>query len=179
MLEISKHVLDVAENAVRAGATLIEIDIVENTETDILSVAIRDNGAGMTPSDAEKAVDPFFTTKNRSKPVGLGISLIKQAAETCGGRFEIESEPGTGTWVYAVFQHSHIDRQPLGDMPGVIAAVIAAAPDIDIIYTHRKNSASVTWRSQDLRNEIPGLALNHPKVLAFIRQNLNDELGAG
>ncbi len=175
MLEIAKHVLDVTENSIRAGADIIEIDITENTAKDLLSVEIRDNGGGMTEDVAKTATDPFFTTKD-CKSVGLGIALLKQAVEASGGSFILESQKDRGTKLCACFKHSHIDRQPLGDMSGVITAVIASNPEVDIVYTHSKNSGSFTWNSSCLRKDIEDIALNNAKVLAFIKQSINDEL---
>jgi len=44
MLELALHILDIAENSTRAGATLIEITIVEDLHEDVFSLEIRDNG---------------------------------------------------------------------------------------------------------------------------------------
>jgi len=47
MLDLAAHILDIAENSVRAGARLIEIDIDEDTAKDTLSIKIIDDGQGM------------------------------------------------------------------------------------------------------------------------------------
>ncbi len=123
MIELALHILDIAENSTRAHASFIEITIVEDLTADVFSFEIRDNGSGMDQETLRKAMDPFYTTKKVRK-IGLGLPMLAQAAERAGGRFEIESAPGVGTRVYARFRHSHIDRQPLGDIPGVITALI-------------------------------------------------------
>ena len=58
---------------------------------------------GMTPEEAGKVLDPFFTTRTTRK-VGLGVPFFKQAAESAGGSFQIGSEEGKGTEVTAVFR---------------------------------------------------------------------------
>ena len=83
MEDLSLHVLDIAENAVAAGATRITILINENEARDLLTIRISDNGPGMTKEAARRALDPFFTTKG--KRTGLGLPLLAQAAEQCGG----------------------------------------------------------------------------------------------
>ena len=78
MKELSLNVLDVAKNSVKAEATLIEIALIE-TETTLL-LRIRDNGYGMEPAFLERVLDPFSTTRTTRK-VGLGLPLLKLAAE--------------------------------------------------------------------------------------------------
>lgn len=102
MPEISLNILDVAENSVRAGASLIEIGVSVQTEEDTLTVVIKDDGCGMSAEQVEKVQDPFYTTRT-TRRVGLGVPFFKQAAESTGGSFSIMSELGKGTVVTAVF----------------------------------------------------------------------------
>ena len=113
MPEIAMNILDVAENSVRAGASLIRITVDISRELDRLNIVIEDNGCGMTAEQVAHVTDPFFTTRTTRK-VGLGVPFFKMAAESTGGSFSIESVPGQGTVVTAVFGLSHIDRMPLG-----------------------------------------------------------------
>ena len=85
MPEISLNILDVAENSVRAEASLIEITVSVQPEEDTLTVIIKDDGCGMTPEQAASVQDPFFTTRTTRK-VGLGVPFFKQAAESTGGQ---------------------------------------------------------------------------------------------
>jgi anti-sigma regulatory factor (Ser/Thr protein kinase) len=181
MIELALHVLDIAENSSRAASSLIEITIVEDTARDIFSMEIRDNGQGMDEPTLQKALDPFFTTK-KVRRIGLGLPMLSQAAEAAGGRFSIRSEPGKGTEVYAGFKHSHIDRQPLGDIAGSITALIIGNPDIDIVYTHRKNARTYILDTREIRKGLGEVPLNHREVINLIRNNINEgieELGEG
>ena len=72
MPEISLNILDVAENSVRAGASLIEIGVSVQTEEDTLTVVIKDDGCGMSAEQVEKVQDPFYTTRT-TRRVGLGV----------------------------------------------------------------------------------------------------------
>ena len=83
MPEISLNILDVAENSIRAQASLVEIEVDVQPAQDILAVTIRDNGRGMTAEEAAHAEDPFFTTRTTRK-VGLGIPFFRQAAVESG-----------------------------------------------------------------------------------------------
>ncbi len=173
MIELALHILDIAENSTRAQASLVEITIVEDLIEDILSFEIRDNGSGMDEETLRKAMDPFYTTK-KVRRVGLGLPMLAQAAQRAGGGFEIESSPGRGTRVCARFRHSHIDRQPMGDISGVISALVLGSPDIDFLYTHRKHGKTYILDTREIRRELGDIPLNHMEVLTFIRENVRE-----
>jgi len=137
MQDISLHILDIAENSIRAGATKIIVDIFENPGEDLLGVCITDNGPGMDEETIRKATDPFYTSKP-GKRVGLGISLLAQAAREGGGKLEIESEPGGGVKLFARFGYNHPDRKPLGDIQGTMKILSITHPEIEFVYQHEK-----------------------------------------
>ena len=60
---------------------------------------ITDHGIGMDAGVAAKAAEPFFTTKDPGKGLGLGLFLAKTAAERFGGKIHIQSEPDRGSIV--------------------------------------------------------------------------------
>ncbi|MEI8172888.1 MAG: ATP-binding protein [Deltaproteobacteria bacterium] len=180
MLELSLHILDIVENSTRAGASIVDIDITEDTAKDILSLDIRDNGSGMSEDVLKKVTDPFFTTKT-VRNVGLGLPMLAQAAERTEGRFIIESKGGEGTRVAVDFKLSHIDRQPLGDISGTMVTLIAGDPDIEFIYRHRRNGQSYILDTREIKKEIEDIPINHVDVLNFIRDHITEglkEIGA-
>jgi len=142
MEDLSLHILDVVENCLAASATRVEIAIIEDTERDLLSLEIRDNGRGMDAETCRKALDPFYTTRT-TRRVGLGLPLLAQAAREGGGHFELESEPGRGTTVRAVFQRSHPDRKPLGDVAATLETILTGRPELDLQFAHHKDSKLV------------------------------------
>ena len=149
MEDLSLHVLDIVENSLRAGAKTVEIQINEDRKRDVLEIEIRDDGGGMDASTVEKATDPFFTTKSVRR-VGLGLSLFQGAARRAGGDLSLSSKPGEGTTVKATFQHSHIDRQPLGDMAKTLTTLIIANPAVHFRYVHRENGDEYQIDSKQL-----------------------------
>ena len=172
MPEIALNILDIAENSVRADASLIGITVSVQPEEDTLTVSIKDDGCGMTPEEAGKVLDPFFTTRTTRK-VGLGVPFFKHAAESAGGSFQIDSEIGKGTEVTAVFRLSHIDRMPLGDISSVIHTLIVFNEQIDFRYTYGYGEKKFVLDTREMR-EILGteISFREPEVSAFIREYL-------
>jgi signal transduction histidine kinase len=105
MLELAEHILDIAENSIRAGATTVEIFINEDSAKDLLYIEIKDNGSGMTREEIGKVEDPFYTTKTVRR-VGLGIPLLANATKTSGGNLSLKSTKGKGTKLKATFQQT-------------------------------------------------------------------------
>ena len=181
MQELSMNVLDVAENSVRAGATLIEITVDEQPAQDLLTIVIRDNGCGMTTDQVQSVVDPFFTTRTTRK-VGLGVPFFKMAAEITGGSFNIQSKTGGGTTVTAEFIRSSIDRMPLGDMNETMLSLIECNAEIDFLYTRRFGDDELVLDTREFRAQLGGIPLTEPKVAKFISEFLSEntaELLAG
>ncbi len=145
MEDLSLHVLDLAENAISAGASRIMIAINENRARDLLTIRVADDGRGMTAAELERALDPFFTTKG--KRTGLGLALLAQTAGLCGGDVAVSSAPGRGTRVLARFRYGHIDRPPLTRMAETMMMLVFGHPEIDFRYRHRRNGRDFGFRS--------------------------------
>ena len=115
MKEIALYTLDIAQNSITARARHLDIALEEGPEAITLTIA--DDGTGMSPELLARVSDPFTTTRTTRK-MGLGIPLLRLAAEQTGGRVSIESTLGVGTTVTAVFCPGHIDCPPVGDIAG-------------------------------------------------------------
>ena len=177
MQEISMNILDVAENSVRAGATLVKIGVASLPEKGSLTVTIEDDGCGMTRQQLTQVTDPFFTTRTTRK-VGLGIPFFKMAAELTGGSFSIVSTPGEGTVVAAVFNSSSIDCMPLGDINETVFTLIHCNPQIDLLYTSSVGQAEMTLDTREFRRILGDIPLNSPQVSGFIREFLQENTAA-
>ncbi|MCP4665784.1 MAG: ATP-binding protein [Deltaproteobacteria bacterium] len=177
MEDLSLHILDIVENGTRAGATLVDISITEDASNDLLSITVRDNGRGMRRDMAEKTRDPFVTTRT-TRRVGMGLSLLHQAAQEAGGDLSIESEPDRGTCVCATFQASHIDRKPLGDMGSTMITLILGNPDVDFVYHSDFDGEETRLDTREIRAELEEpLFISHPAVLNVIRDLFNKDPG--
>jgi anti-sigma regulatory factor (Ser/Thr protein kinase) len=179
MREIALHLLDIAENSVAAHATCVEITVRENLDTDRLLASVHDNGKGMDAELLRMITDPFVTSRTTRK-VGLGIPLIKAAAETCGGSFTIESKPGKGTSLVVEFQHSHIDRMPLGDLAGTLLTLLIAYQDIRWVFSYEAVLPGegeldlVQWAfdSEPVKEILGELPFSEPGILTYLRSQL-------
>ncbi len=173
MTELSLNVLDVAENATRAKASLVEIRVSADTAQDSLVIVIKDDGCGMTPEQIAQVTDPFFTSRTTRK-VGLGVPFFKYAAESAGGAFTIHSTIGVGTEVTASFVLSHIDRMPLGDMTATIHNLIVYHEDVDFIYRYAYNEKSFTLDTREFREILGEVSFSAPEVSHYIKDFLTE-----
>ncbi len=173
MREITLHLLDIAENSVAAGAKNIDIYIEENLLKDRLYLSIEDDGKGMDEETVKAITDPFTTSRTERK-VGLGIPLLKNAAEACEGSLTVTSALGKGTKIEATFQHSHIDRMPLGDVAGTIYSLVIAHAELHWKFTYRVINAAgeakeFVFDDQPIKETLGEVPLTEPAVLAFLR----------
>ena len=179
MKELSLNVLDIVMNSVKAKATLINIHITEDDQT--LTMEIIDNGCGMTEEFLRGVIDPFCTTRTTRK-VGLGVPLLKLAAEQTGGgvtitsRHESEYPNDHGTHVTATFYKQHIDFTPMGDIISTVTTLIQGSPNIDFDFQHTSNFFSVSLDTREVREVLgPEIPLSEPEILSWIADNLNDQ----
>jgi hypothetical protein len=178
MDELSLYVLDITMNSVRAGASNIAIELIE--EGDWLDFTVRDNGCGMTEEQLSRLENPFFTTRTTRK-VGLGIPFLKMLAEMTGGYVKVTSVHESqgddhGTVTLARFGRNHIDFLPLGDMVETVKTLIQGSPEIHFTYRHKTESGEVTLDTADLR-EVLGedISLAEPEILTWIGSFLGEQ----
>ena len=165
MRELSLNVMDVAQNSVRAEATLVRISVTESDKDDRLTIEIADDGCGMTQEQVQQVIDPFFTTRTTRK-VGLGVPLFKLSAEQTGGSFDIQSEKGVGT--------TTTDMTPLGDINSTVKILIQCNPQIDFVYTCTTDNGSFTLDTRELREVLGDVSLDTPDVLLWIGDYLEE-----
>ncbi len=181
MKELSLNILDITENSVKAGATLTEI-LIEETDGELL-LRITDNGCGMSEETVKTVQNPFYTTRTTRK-VGLGIPLLKLAAEQTGGYIKIRSatveQVGDkhGTEVEALFYKNHLDFTPLGDVISTVTTLIQGHPDTDFLFIHKKGCCEVRLDTRQLREVLEDVPLNTYEVILWIKDNLEAEYAA-
>lgn len=175
MKELSLHILDVARNSIRAEATLIEILIKENDIKNIISICIKDNGKGMDEKTLSQVTNPFFTTRD-VRNVGLGIPLLKAAAERCNGYFKIESTKDVGTKIECTFEKNHIDRAPFGNMGDTIMALVGSLEGSELKYVHKHNENDFTLDTAQIKEILGDVEISSSEVLLWIKDFINENL---
>jgi len=178
MKELSLNILDIAENSIKAKATLTEIVIDETENT--LTITVKDDGCGMSHEMLVAVTDPFCTTRT-TRSVGLGIPLFKMSAEQTGGYFSIESVPDEGnkqfhgTTVIGHYNKDHIDFTPLGDIVSTIITLIQGHPDTDFLYMHKYLGKQVRLDTRDLRSVLGDIPLDSYDIIKWIESELNNQ----
>ena len=156
MHDLSLYLLDVIENSVRAGASVIATTIVADRTAGTLAIDVEDDGPGL-PVGAEAALDPFYTTKQHKK-TGLGLSLFRQAAEDAGGGLTVGRSEGLGgVAVHAWMALDNVDRPPLGDVAASIITMVATNPDVDFRVDLIDGDERVEVRGSELPQRLPDL----------------------
>ena len=171
MKELSLHVLDITENSINAGASRISINIIENTEEDEIKICITDNGKGIKEELLKDIADPFVTTR-KTRNVGLGIPLLKAAAEDTNGSFFIKSKINKGTTLTATFQRSHIDRMPLGDIESTFISLLISFPDINWEFNYSIDNNNFEFYSKTIKDQLKDVPYTDPIVLRYLRSEI-------
>ncbi|WP_242855851.1 sensor histidine kinase [Ruminiclostridium josui] len=105
--EVLNNILKNAVEALQPGGE-IGIHVVESKK--ILTVEVRDNGPGISPSNLARIFDPFFSTKKNSMNFGLGLSYCYNVMHKHGGDIEVESDGNNGTAVILKFLSKKVKK---------------------------------------------------------------------
>ena len=175
MKSLSLNILDIIQNSIKASADEISVEISECVAEDLYRISIKDNGIGIPESMLKIVTDPFVTSR-KTRKIGLGLALLKYHAELTGGFLIIESEEGKGTVVTANFSFSHIDRQPMGDIAGVIKILIAANPAINFKYRHITVKGEYYLSTRDIKEYLEVETLYDNALLSDISKMINENL---
>lgn len=177
MKELSLNILDIAMNSVKAGAENILIKLTETAET--LTLVIKDDGCGMSEETVKNVMNPFYTTRT-TRSVGLGVPLLKLAAEQTGGGIKIESVSESvnpeihGTTVTAEFYKNHLDFTPLGDVVSTVTTLIQGSPEREWRFEHVFEGGSVELDTKELREVLGDVPLDNFEVIKWIEEFLKE-----
>lgn len=174
MKELSLNILDIVQNSIRAEADLITIEIRESARQNFYRIIIKDNGKGIPPELLGNVKDPFVTTRTKRK-MGLGLPLLDYHAGIAGGGLKIDSEPGKGTKVEADFLYDHIDRQPLGDMAGVLKILVGSNHRRNFEYFHFSDKGEYSFSTIEIK-DVLGIEEIEGDLLGDIGEMISENL---
>ena len=175
MRDLSLHILDLAQNSVRANAALVEI-MVSVDESRLITITIRDDGSGMSDELKERVTSPFATTRTTRK-VGLGIPMMLENAQRAGGDLTIDSQVGRGTSLTVTYDTRNIDSLPLGDLAGTMLSLILANPDRpDFLFEGKSPAGEADFDTRQVRQVLGGVSLAEPAVVAWMKEALEETI---
>lgn len=175
MRDLSLHILDLVQNSVRAGATLVQLRITVD-EKKWITISILDDGCGMDEELCKRVLSPFATTRTTRK-VGLGIPLMAQNARLTGGDVAIKSEVGKGTELTVTLDGSSIDCLPLGDLAGTMVSLISANPERpDFVLICKSEKGEMSFDIRQVRQILSGVSLNEPEITAWMLSGIQEEI---
>lgn len=173
LTELSLHVLDIAENSVKAQAKNVGIEIIIKEAENLLKIIIRDDGTGMDEETLKNVINPFYTTR-KTRKVGLGVPFFREAALQTEGDFNITSKLGVGTTVTACFTLNHLDRMPLGDISATIHTLVVYHPELDFRYRYVFNDAEFVLDTKEFKDILGDVSFKEPEISAYIKAFLDE-----
>ena len=175
MRDLSLHILDLAQNSVRAEATVVSLSVLAG-EDGMLTILIEDDGCGMSEELLAQVQSPFSTTRTTRK-VGLGIPMMAENCRLAGGNLSIKSTLGKGTSLTATMNTASIDCLPLGDLAGTVTALVSANPDKpDFTLCCRSPKGEMQFDTREIRLALQGVPLNEPEIIAWMLESLQEEI---
>jgi PAS domain S-box-containing protein len=98
--------INVIKNALQAMPQGGKLDINGNIGKDVIEVAFQDTGPGLSREELESIFQPFYSTKEGTKGLGLGLPICRKILERYGGNMLLESQLGQGTKVKIILPKS-------------------------------------------------------------------------
>jgi two-component system sensor histidine kinase RegB len=104
---VAQAVRNLIHNGLDASGEAGRVRLESTIDDQRLRLSVSDEGAGMTEDVLGRVGDPFFTTKEPGRGIGLGLFLARNVISQLGGRIDFRSQPGLGTTATVLL--------PLGD----------------------------------------------------------------
>ena len=139
---LGDHLTDLVQNAIEAGATRVDVRIIEQAA--VLELEVIDNGCGMSEQTLRRALDPASTDgrKHPGRRFGLGLAFLKQMADATGGRLDLASKPGQGTQVRLALDRTHVDLPPQEGLAGALAGLMGFEGAYELTIAHQCDERS-------------------------------------
>lgn len=175
MKDLSLHLMDIAQNATEADAAHVKVTLVAEGGARTLAMTVSDDGRGMDAAFLARVTDPFTTTRTTRK-VGLGIPLLKLAAELTGGTLDIVSEAGFGTSLKCLFHIDHVDRIPVGDIGGTMAALMTAWTEIGWAFRLGSENGEFDLTTDEMKEILGDVPLGSPAIAGWLEETIREAM---
>ena len=175
MQDISLHLLDIAENSIRAQAQNIQIELHEVPSNNQLILRVSDDGLGMSKEFLKNVTFSYVTTRTTRK-VGLGLPLLYHSCVSAGGSLKIQSKLCEGTLIEAVMQYDHINRLPIGDVASSLMILIQGNPDTEFIYTHTYERKHFVFSTSEVKQILDTISIQELEVIQWLRCYMTEHI---
>ena len=108
---VAQAIRNLIHNGLDASGSDGRVQVEPRLMADRLQILVSDSGDGMSEDVLDRAGDPFFTTKEPGRGIGLGLFLTRNVISQLGGEIDFRSQLGSGTQAYVSL--------PLGSRPPV------------------------------------------------------------
>ncbi len=103
---ITKAVSNLLSNANKYAASRIDLSLAMQPDAHHLTIAVSDDGPGISRADLPHVFQPFYQGKNGKPGTGIGLTIVKSVVDQHHGTISIDSEPGRGTTISLVLPAS-------------------------------------------------------------------------
>ena len=134
-------------------------------------LAVTDTGTGMSKEIAERALEPFFTTKPTGQGTGLGLSMVYGFVKQSKGHIKIYSEEGHGTTVRLYLPVATSDREDSHVVADHSSLPLARADEVVLVV---EDDATVLRLAVQLLTQLGYQTLearDGPEALAMLERN--------
>lgn len=121
LLNLAVNARDAMPDGGAIHITLREAEVATDSASMVsgsyVVLSVRDEGIGMDEGTLQKAIEPFFSTKELGKGTGLGLSMVHGLALQLGGQLALASTPGKGTTaeIWIPVSANSVVAQPLAE----------------------------------------------------------------
>ena len=155
----AKDAIDV-EGSITIAARNVCIEDNESRGRDLppgryVSISVADDGCGIPELLQERVFEPYFSTKTEQRGTGLGLSMVRQFAEQCGGSVQLSSRPGIGTIVTLFLpasggtpEDSSVMTMPLKTLPTGDERILLLAGDPELSKTVEESLAILGYETR-------------------------------